>query len=153
MSPQNHKEQLGKYKEYPYLIYEPYSKTLDEKDSQRKDHQRICLEMILAYNASVCLANYYHYKTAEEGNDAKIGADLPKLDFDLGMMSIGKWNQVTRDSAKVLFDATSKGKNNDFLAGDIGSNYQKTSSLWNKNIKKPRKVARLKSGNRIGQMA
>jgi hypothetical protein len=32
---------LENYKEYPYLIYEPYSKTLDEKDSQRKDHQRI----------------------------------------------------------------------------------------------------------------
>ena len=119
---------------YPNLIAIPYAKTLDEKDSQRKDHQRICLEMILAYNASICLANYYHYKTAEEGKDAKIGADLPKLDFDLGMMSIGKWNQVTRDTAGALFDATSKGKNNDFLAGDIGSNYQKTSSLWNKNI-------------------
>ena len=117
---------LENYKEYPYLIYEPYSKTLDEKDSQRKDHQRICLEMILAYNASICLANYYHYKTAEEGNDAKIGADLKKLDFDLGMMSIGKWNQVTRDTAKVLFDATSKGKNNDFLVGDIGSMYKKS---------------------------
>jgi hypothetical protein len=82
--------------------------------------------MILAYNASICLANYYHYKTAEEGNDAKIGADLPKLDFDLGMMSIGKWNQVTRDTAKVLFDATSKGKNNDFLVDDIGSMYKKS---------------------------
>jgi len=113
---------------------------LDEKDSQRKDHQRICLEMILAYNASVCLANYYYYKTVEAGEDskskkdAKIGAELPKLNFDLGMMSIGKWNQVTRDTAGVLFDATSKGKDNDFLAENIGSNYQKTSSLWNKNI-------------------
>jgi hypothetical protein len=125
---------LENYKEYPYLIYEPYSKTLDEKDSQRKDHQRICLEMILAYNASICLANYYHYKTAEEGNDAKIGADLPKLNFDLGMMSIGKWNQVARDTAKVLFDATSKGKDNDFLVADIGSMYRNKGSVWNKNI-------------------
>ena len=125
---------LENYKEYPYLIYEPYSKTLDEKDSQRKDHQRICLEMILAYNASICLANYYHYKTAEEGNDAKIGADLPKLNFDLGMMSIGKWNQVARDTASVLFDATSKGKDNNYLVGNIGTNYRNKGSLWNKNI-------------------
>ena len=38
--------------------------------------------------------------------DLKIGTDLKKLNFDLGMMSIGKWNQVTRDTASVLFDAT-----------------------------------------------
>jgi hypothetical protein len=125
---------------YPNLIAVPYAKTLDEKDSQRKDHQRICLEMILAYNASICLANYYYYKTVEPGDDAKskkdakIGAELPKLNFDLGMMSIGKWNQVARDTASVLFDATSKGKDNEFLAGNIGTNYQKKSSLWNKNI-------------------
>ncbi len=125
---------------YPNLIAVPYKKTLDEKDSQRKDHQRICLEMILAYNASVSLANYYYYKTVEAGDDskskkdAKIGAELPKLNFDLGMMSIGKWNQVARDTASVLFDATNKGKDNDFLAGNIGTNYRNKGSLWNKNI-------------------
>ena len=52
---------LENYKEYPCLIYEPYSKTLKEDDPQRKDHQRICLEMILAYNASICLGKYYYY--------------------------------------------------------------------------------------------
>jgi len=73
---------LENYKEYPYLIYEPYSKTLVEIDPntnkpiakidpQRKDHQRICLEMILAFNASICLANYYYYKTVEAGEDNK----------------------------------------------------------------------------------
>ena len=85
---------------YPNLIAVPYKKTLDEKDSQRKDHQRICLEMILAYNASVCLANYYYYKTVEAGEDnkskkdEKIGQDLPdlpsheKIKFDLGVFII-----------------------------------------------------------------
>ena len=103
---------------YPNLIAIPYKKTLNEKDPQRKDHQRVCLEMMLSFNASVCLANYYHYKTAEEGKDEKISQALPdlpsdpKLHFDLGMMSIGKWNQVTRDTASVLFDAASKGKDN-----------------------------------------
>jgi|MDTC01.3.fsa_nt_gb uncharacterized repeat protein (TIGR01451 family) len=125
---------------YPNLIAIPYKKTLNEKDPQRKDHQRICLEMMLAFNASVCLANYYHYKTAEEGKDVKIGQALPdlpsdpKLHFDLGMMSIGKWNQITRDTASVLFDATSKGKDNDFLVADIGSMYRNKGSVWNKNV-------------------
>ena len=125
---------------YPNLIAIPYKKTLNEKDPQRKDHQRVCLEMMLSFNASVCLANYYHYKTAEEGKDAKISQALPdlpsdpKLHFDLGMMSIGKWNQITRDTASVLFDATSKGKDNDFLVADIGSMYRNKGSVWNKNV-------------------
>ena len=73
---------------YPNLIAVPYKKTLNDEDPQRKDHQRICLEMILAYNASVCLANYYYYKTVDEGDDLKskkdlkIGTDLKKLNFD-----------------------------------------------------------------------
>jgi len=140
---------------YPNLIAVPYAKTLDEKDSQRKDHQRICLEMILAYNASICLANYYYYKTVEPGDDAKskkdakIGAELPKLNFDLGMMSIGKWNQVARDTASVLFDATSKGKDNDFLAGNIGPNYRNKGSLWNKNINE---LIRLRNQDAHGQV-
>ena len=125
---------------YPNLIAIPYAKTLNEKDPQRKDHQRICLEMMLAFNASICFANYYYYKTVDEGDDSKskkdlkIGTDLKKLNFDLGMMSIGKWNQVTRDTASVLFDATSKGKDNDFLVADIGSMYRNKGSVWNKNV-------------------
>ena len=140
---------------YPNLIAIPYAKTLDEKDSQRKDHQRICLEMILAYNASICLANYYYYKTVEAGDDSKskkdaaIGTGLPKLNFDLGMMSIGKWNQVARDTAGVLFDATSKGKDNDFLAGNIGTNYRNKGSLWNKNINE---LIRLRNQDAHGQV-
>ena len=140
---------------YPNLIAVPYAKTLDEKDSQRKDHQRICLEMILAYNASICLANYYYYKTVEAGDDSKskkdaaIGTGLPKLNFDLGMMSIGKWNQVARDTAGVLFDATSKGKDNDFLAGNIGTNYRNKGSLWNKNINE---LIRLRNQDAHGQV-
>ena len=61
---------------YPNLIAIPYAKTLNEKDPQRKDHQRICLEMILAFNASVCLENYYYYKTVDEGDDSKSKKDL-----------------------------------------------------------------------------
>ena len=67
---------------YPNLIAIPYAKTLveidpntnkptEKIDPQRKDHQRICLEMILAFNASICLANYYYYKTVEAGEDNK----------------------------------------------------------------------------------
>ena len=140
---------------YPNLIAVPYAKTLNDEDPQRKDHQRICLEMILAYNASVCLANYHYYKTVEAGDDskskkdAKIGAELPKLNFDLGMMSIGKWNQVARDTASVLFDATSKGKDNDFLAGNIGTNYRNKGSLWNKNINE---LIRLRNKDAHGQV-
>ena len=140
---------------YPNLIAVPYAKTLNDEDPQRKDHQRICLEMILAYNASICLANYYYYKTVEPGDDAKskkdakIGAELPKLNFDLGMMSIGKWNQVARDTASVLFDATSKGKDNDFLAGNIGPNYRNKGSLWNKNINE---LIRLRNQDAHGQV-
>ena len=55
---------IDKVKNYPFLIYKPYLKTLDEEDPQRKDHQRICLEMILSVNASICLANYHHLKTS-----------------------------------------------------------------------------------------
>jgi hypothetical protein len=112
---------LENYKEYPYLIYEPYSKTLKEEDPQRKDHQRICLEMMLSLNASICLANYYHIKTRGEDKDKEQLADAVKnifkgnedgeLKFDLGQMSIGKWNQITRDTSKVLMEATNNGKN------------------------------------------
>jgi len=140
---------------YPNLIAVPYAKTLNDEDPQRKDHQRICLEMILAYNASICLSNYYYYKIVEAGDDSKskkdaiIGAELPKLNFDLGMMSIGKWNQVARDTASVLFDATSKGKDNDFLAGNIGTNYRNKGSLWNKNINE---LIRLRNQDAHGQV-
>jgi len=133
---------LENYKEYPYLIYEPYSKTLKEEDPQRKDHQRICLEMMLSLNASICLANYYHIKTRGEDKDKEQLADAVKnifkgnedgeLKFDLGQMSIGKWNQITRDTSKVLMEATNNGKNNDFLVEQIGKLYQ--DSKWNGNV-------------------
>ena len=133
---------LEKYNSYPSIIFVPYSKTLNLDDPQRKDHQRIVLEMLLAYHASICLANYHYYKTVDPGDDArsksdsKIGSDLPRLDFDLGMMSIGKWNQVTRDTSIFLYDATNKGKENEFLVGSIGENYRSTKSKWNQNVNK-----------------
>ena len=37
-------------------------------DPQRKDYQRICLEMILSFIASVCLANYYSIKSSIQGH-------------------------------------------------------------------------------------
>ena len=71
---------LENYKEYPYLIYEPYSKTLKEDGPQRKDHQRICLEMMLSLNASICLANYYHIKTRGEDEDKEqLAAAVKKI--------------------------------------------------------------------------
>jgi hypothetical protein len=108
--------QLDKVKDYPFLIYKPYVKTLDEDDPQRKDHQRICLEMILSVNASICLSNYYFLKTnGDDKQKDKLKSTVTKkfknnkdgeLKYDLGQMSIGKWNQVSRDTSLVLLDAT-----------------------------------------------
>ena len=130
---------IDKVKNYPFLIYKPYLKTLDEEDPQRKDHQRICLEMILSVNASICLANYHHLKTSGDDkqkdklkisvkNQFKNNKD-GELKYDLGQMSIGKWNQVSRDTSMVLLDATDNGKKQHFLIKEIGGLYK--DKKWN----------------------
>jgi len=131
--------QLDKVKDYPFLIYKPYVKTLEEDDPQRKDHQRICLEMILSVNASICLSNYYFLKTnGDDKQKDKLKSTVTdkfknnedgELKYDLGQMSIGKWNQVSRDTSLVLLDATDNGKNQHFLIKEIGSLYN--DKKWN----------------------
>jgi hypothetical protein len=120
--------QLEQIKDYPFLIYKPYLKTLEEDDPQRKDHQRICLEMILSVIASISLTNYYSLK--KNGHD-----DLKTLNYDLGQMSIGKWNQVARDTSSELLKAAKKKQ---FLTKEIGNLYndKKWTSTVNELIKR-----------------
>lgn len=81
--------------DYPSLIAVPYKKTLSES-IQQKEYQRICLEMILSFNAIVCLSNYFALKKSGGGEKLK------NLDLDLGQMSIGKWNAISRATSKNL---------------------------------------------------
>jgi uncharacterized repeat protein (TIGR01451 family) len=85
--------------QYPTIISAPYIKTLSDS-IQKKEYQRICLEMILSFNAVVCLSNYYSLK-----KDLKGKVKLGNLDFDMGMMSIGKWNGYCRTVSKTLNDS------------------------------------------------
>lgn len=82
--------------EYPTIISTPYNRTIEDS-IQKKEYQRICLEMILSFNAVVCLSNYYLLKK-KLGKESK----LEKLDLDMGMMSIGKWNGFCRTVSKTL---------------------------------------------------
>ena len=117
--------QLEQIKDYPFLIYKPYLKTLQEDDPQRKDHQRICLEMILSVIASISLSTYYSLK--------KNGVDkLKPLNYDLGQMSIGKWNQVARDTSSILLNAAIGAKKQHFLTKEIGNLYNNTK--WNSTV-------------------
>ena len=81
--------------DYPRLIAAPFKKSLEE-DLQQKEYQRITLEMILSLNAVACLSVYYVTKKSGKGEK------LPTLALDLGQMSIGKWNGVSRDVSKAL---------------------------------------------------
>ena len=81
--------------------------------------------MILSFNASICLAYYNEIKSSDsdENNYNKkliekleksvkkyFNGDDCELKYDLGQMSIGKWNQISRDTSLVLFNATDNGK-------------------------------------------
>jgi hypothetical protein len=103
------------FENYPFFIAQPYLKSLNSEDSQRKDWQRMCLEMTLAFNASVCLA--YHY--------ARLGSDKD-LKLELGMTSLGKWNQISRDVSGAL----EKNKSNDFMVGQISGLYGGKDLNW-----------------------
>jgi uncharacterized repeat protein (TIGR01451 family) len=85
--------------DYPSLIAVPYQKS-SNGNIQQKEYQRICLEMILSFNAIVCLSIYSDLKKSGKVED------LAELNLDLGQMSIGKWNAVARTTSEVLGKAT-----------------------------------------------
>ena len=95
--------------------------------------------MILSVNASICLSNYYFLKTnGDDKQKDKLKSTVTnrfknnedgELKYDLGQMSIGKWNQVSRDTSLVLLDATDNGKNQHFLINEIGNLYN--DKKWN----------------------
>ena len=107
--------------DYPRLIALPYHQTLSD-NVQRKEYQRFCLELLLSFNAIVCLADYYRLKTSEN----KI--DLKRLDLDLGQMSLGKWNAICRDVSKVLNES----KASDLFLPQVYDLYHgKKKNSWN----------------------
>jgi hypothetical protein len=56
---------------------------------------------MLAFNASVCLSAFYQHISKLEEEDKEVPPNF-QLEFELDQMSIGKWNQITRDTSKFL---------------------------------------------------
>jgi hypothetical protein len=110
------------FENYPFFIAQPYEKSLNAEDSQRKDWQRMCLEMTLAFNASVCLACHYANRSTPAAEEESSETDEGKK-LELGMTSLGKWNQIARDVSKKL-------KKADFMAGQISDLYSGNKKNW-----------------------
>jgi len=92
---------MGPYDKYPRLFSLPFQISL-EPTPQRRDFQRVALENMLAFNASVCLSAFYqHISKLEEDPDKEVPSDL-QLQFELDQMSIGKWNAIARETSKFL---------------------------------------------------
>ena len=92
---------MGSYEKYPRLFSLPFQISL-EPTPQRRDYQRVALENMLAFNASVCLSAFYqHISKLEEEPDKEVPPDL-QLPFELDQMSIGKWNAIARETSKFL---------------------------------------------------
>ncbi len=51
---------MGSYEKYPRLFSLPFQISL-EPTPQRRDFQRVALENMLAFNASVCLSAFYQH--------------------------------------------------------------------------------------------
>ena len=114
------------FENYPFFIAQPYLKSLNSEDSQRKDWQRMCLEMTLAFNASVCLAYHYANRSTASAEEESSETD-DNLKLELGMTSLGKWNQIARDVSKKL-------KKADFMAGQISNLYSGNNKNWSKAV-------------------
>ena len=114
------------FENYPFFIAQPYLKSLNSEDSQRKDWQRMCLEMTLAFNASVCLAYHYANRSPASAEEESSETD-DNLKLELGMTSLGKWNQIARDVSKKL-------KKADFMAGQISNLYSGNNKNWSKAV-------------------
>ena len=92
---------MSSYDKYPRLFSLPFQISL-EPTPQRRDFQRVALENMLAFNASVCLSAFYqHISKLEEEPDKEVPSDL-QLPFELDQMSIGKWNAIARETSKFL---------------------------------------------------
>ena len=57
----------------------------------------MCLEMTLAFNASVCLAYHYANRSPASAEEESSETD-DNLKLELGMTSLGKWNQIAREA-------------------------------------------------------
>jgi len=92
---------MDSYEKYPRLFALPFQISL-EPTPQRRDYQRVALENMLAFNASVCLSAFYqHISKLEEEPEKEVSPDL-QLPFELDQMSIGKWNAIARETSKFL---------------------------------------------------
>ena len=93
---------MQSYEKYPRLFSLPYEISL-KKSPQRRDYQRVALENMLAFNASVCLCAFHQHISKLEEEDKEVPSNF-QLEFELDQMSIGKWNQIARDTSKFLED-------------------------------------------------
>ena len=92
---------MPSYEKYPRLFALPFQISL-EPTPPRRDYQRVELENMLSFNASVCLSAFYqHISKLEEEPDKEVPPDL-QLPFELDQMSIGKWNAIARETSKFL---------------------------------------------------
>ena len=83
------------YDKYPRIFSLPFEISL-KKSPQRRDYQRVALENMLAFNASVCLSAFYQNILKLEEEDKEVPPNF-QLKFELDQMSIGKWNQIARE--------------------------------------------------------
>ena len=82
--------------------------------------------MTLAFNASVCLAYHYANRSTASAEEESSETD-DNLKLELGMTSLGKWNQIARDVSKKL-------KKADFMAGQISNLYIGNNKNWSKAV-------------------
>ena len=74
------------YDKYPRIFSLPFEISL-KKSPQRRDYQRVALENMLAFNASVCLSAFYQNILKLEEEDKEVPPNF-QLKFELDQMRL-----------------------------------------------------------------
>ncbi|MBN2830571.1 MAG: hypothetical protein JXR56_09665 [Candidatus Cloacimonetes bacterium] len=85
---------------FPGFISIPY-RLSRENGIQKRDYQRMCVESLLRFLASICICNYV--KLFKTGNST---SNLPSpRGIDLSQVSLGRWNMIARTLSRLIVES------------------------------------------------